>query len=246
MPFSYRETECSDLEGKVIRTINTLRSMRGVGTIYNCFDAEMKTPRALRALLADAQVLVEAASGFLVPYIAKEVEKDASAPWIMTLEQMEDKYERFQPVYGGGQSGYTAARRTLHRISGCLNIDEYYTVGQMYLDNSGVRYQVSDFTDGIGIVAPLSVDYLAASCFSRFIGLRFQVSCPSVQPVLLDTDKKEIAGCNQVGSRLAGEKKVVILLDAVGSESPTMQAMDAFARRCYQQQYRPQRPQHYS
>lgn len=238
--FSYTETECSDLEGKTIRTINTLRSIRGVGTIYDCFDAEIITPQALRVLLVDAQALVEAASGFLVPYIAKEIEADASASWITSLEQLEDKYKRFMPVYGGGQSGYTAARRTLRRIVSCLNIDEYYTVGQMYLDNNGVRCRVSDFTNGIGIIAPLSVDYLAASCFSRFIGLRFQVHCPTVQPVLLDADKKEIAGCNQVDLRLVGEKRVVILLDAVDSPSPTMQAMDAFARRYYPQQYKPQ------
>jgi|GEM_PF-2832890 hypothetical protein len=222
------------------QTIDTLRRMRGAGNIYGYLEKGIIAPDEI---LKDARFLTESAAEYLTAYVYGHSNRHPYLAWLEGLGNLEAKYLAFAPVATGGDMGGATASRILKRLK-WRNQNNDSVAAKLYLNylnmNNIHGLNISDFTEGVGIVSPLSVDYLEANCFSQFIRQRFQEGFPPIQPVLLDANKKEVRGGDQPDPRFAVEKRVVILLDVVGLPSGTMQSMDLFARRCYPSQYKPQ------
>lgn len=225
---------------QIENTIGTLRQMRFAGSAYREGDQGIVTPQNT---LADAKVLAEASAHYLVDYLFENAACGSDGEWIEALEDLAAKYQFFSMRYSGQQTVREAASRIIRKVTNRYPGSKEYNCieASLYLDRNHVNgLQVPDFTRGVGIMSPLSTDYLDACCFSRYIQNEFAQGSPPVQPVLLDANKREIE--DVLKPELGSLARIVVLLDVVPKHSQTMWNMDMIAKRLYPQQYTPQCP----
>lgn len=185
MPFNPEFTVSKEDKQKIIQTLTVMRKMRGAADEESVYNREGR----VQAILSDAETLGQLASQAMIDLLSPHP-KTASDQWEKYLNNFKKEYGGYN-ICQSVQKTYENPAEHLSLLLTLMNYGDTPTLRKIlknrlleenWLGISSLDYL---FSDQIGVLAPLSTDYLYAMVSREFISRHLSPQCFRLRAVIL-------------------------------------------------------------